>query len=250
MRNKISKIWSSSKETLIELVKSHSTLSGILRSLNVSTSSANYATLKVRLKQESINIDHIKLGLSSNLGRKFNKAAKSLEEILVENSCYNRTLLKKRLIEGKFLRNFCYKCGLEPKWNNEYLSLQLDHINGNSIDNRLQNLQLLCPNCHSQTATFSGKRFNKNKKKISENDPKWRSRPKFNLRKVVRPSKEDLNKLIYEMPKIKIAEQFGVSDTTISKWIKSYCLVSPPRGFWLKKVIGNSIMAVRHPPKM
>lgn len=50
----------------------------------------------------------------------------------------------------------CSECGLS-EWNNKAITLDLDHINGNHIDNRIENLRLLCPNCHSQTSTYKNK---------------------------------------------------------------------------------------------
>lgn len=61
----------------------------------------------------------------------------------------------------------CYCCGIS-EWNNRQLSLHLDHIDGNSDNNFLNNLRLLCPNCHSQTETFSGRNV-KNTKRSSYN---------------------------------------------------------------------------------
>ena len=64
--------------------------------------------------------------------------------------------LKKYAIENNLLFNKCYKCGL-TMWNDKPLKLQLHHINGDNRDNRIENLQLLCPNCHSQTDNFCKK---------------------------------------------------------------------------------------------
>ena len=47
----------------------------------------------------------------------------------------------------------CNHCGIS-EWNGKHLSLELEHINGNNRDNRLENIELLCPNCHSQTVTW------------------------------------------------------------------------------------------------
>jgi hypothetical protein len=68
----------------------------------------------------------------------------------------NRTHLKGRLIRAGILENRCEECGLS-EWRGRRLSVHIDHINGVKNDNRLENLRMLCPNCHSQTETYSGK---------------------------------------------------------------------------------------------
>lgn len=78
-----------------------------------------------------------------------------LQEILIENSWYtNTTALKKRLLQEKIFSNTCNECGVIDYWNFKPLVLQLDHINGNNRDHRIENLRILCPNCHSQTDSF------------------------------------------------------------------------------------------------
>jgi len=69
--------------------------------------------------------------------------------------------MKKILLSKNLLEYKCYHCGIK-EWNSKEISLQLEHINGINNDNRVENLTLLCPNCHSQTPTFAGK--NKGKK--------------------------------------------------------------------------------------
>ena len=68
----------------------------------------------------------------------------------------NRTHLKQRLFAAGLKENRCELCGL-TEWLGEPLSMALHHVNGDGGDNRLENLQLLCPNCHSQTDNFSGR---------------------------------------------------------------------------------------------
>lgn len=77
-----------------------------------------------------------------------------LKSLLIKNGNYTRSRLRKRLIEEGLLENKCNCCGIGPEWNGQKLTLQLDHINGVSNDNRLKNLRILCPNCHSQTDNY------------------------------------------------------------------------------------------------
>ena len=82
----------------------------------------------------------------------------SLEQILAEQSTFkDLTRLKRRLIKEGLLELRCYKCNNSGNWMGEPLTLQLEHKNGNNKDHRLENLELLCPNCHSQTPTWGGK---------------------------------------------------------------------------------------------
>ncbi len=81
-----------------------------------------------------------------------------LSQILVSGSNYrgSTSLLKRRLIEAGLLNHRCSRCELDS-WLGESISLHLDHINGSRNDHRLENLRLLCPNCHSQTPTYCGR---------------------------------------------------------------------------------------------
>lgn len=156
------------KALLAEVVKKNDSIAGILRELKVRVLPWYYHTLKSRLDEDCIDYSHIQLGLSSNKNRKFeskpNKNAIPLNTILVKNSTYSsNSSLKKRLMKENLLGNSCAICNILPEWNGKKLVLQMDHINGIHNDNRLENLRLLCPNCHSQTETFSCKR---NKKTI------------------------------------------------------------------------------------
>lgn len=65
--------------------------------------------------------------------------------------------LKKRLIEEGIKNEICEKCGTVDFWNGKKLILHLDHIDGDKYNNKIKNLRMLCPNCHSQTETYAGK---------------------------------------------------------------------------------------------
>jgi Zn finger protein HypA/HybF involved in hydrogenase expression len=80
----------------------------------------------------------------------------SLETWLVEHSTVNRQHLKRRLIEAGLKEDRCEECGI-AEWRGQPITLALHHCNGVGRDNRLENLAILCPNCHSQTENFGGR---------------------------------------------------------------------------------------------
>lgn len=141
------------KEQLENLVKESYSLKEVLEKLGKRVSGAAYKILKSQL--EEYNIDY------SSLNQSFNPSCKklALEDILQKNINYSSFSLKRRLINAGLKKEKCEICGQSPIWKGKVLSLQLDHINGDHYDNRLENLQILYPNYHSQTSTFAGKRI-------------------------------------------------------------------------------------------
>ena len=111
--------------------------------------------VKKRCIKDGISTSHF----IGNKGRKTPRKSKLiLNEIMVKNSkFYNTNRLKKRLIKEGLKEDKCEVCGQLPVWNGEHLVLQMDHINGDNTDNRMKNLRIICPNCHTQTDTFSCK---------------------------------------------------------------------------------------------
>ncbi|MBV9311831.1 MAG: HNH endonuclease [Solirubrobacterales bacterium] len=77
-------------------------------------------------------------------------------ELFVTGVPRSRAQLKHRLLRLGLRENRCERCGLN-KWRGRPLSIALHHINGDRLDNRVENLELLCPNCHSQTENYSGR---------------------------------------------------------------------------------------------
>lgn len=235
---KRSVIWSISKEEFSSLVKQSNTISDILRHFGLNNKGGNHNTVKRRVKYDNIDISHIKLGKGSNKGKRF-APKKTNEEYFCENGTANRDSVKKRIIRNNLIPYQCAECELKDIWNNKKISLQLEHKNGIPNDNRLINLCFLCPNCHSQTDTYAGKRFKKSKISIPTKD---RHQPRYDRRKVKRPSKEILEQLIADMPMSSIAKKYGVSDNSVRKWAKSYgILLTERRGYWQKLNSGTRI---------
>ena len=88
---------------------------------------------------------------------KKNSSGISLDKILNGDHCHYQTFkLKNRLIKEGIKQNKCEICGVF-EWNGLPINCELDHIDGNSRNHQLDNLRILCPNCHSQTKTFRGK---------------------------------------------------------------------------------------------
>jgi heterodisulfide reductase subunit B len=81
----------------------------------------------------------------------------SLDDITSGNYPQFQTYkLKNRLIKANILKNVCSECGIS-EWMNKPLNMELDHIDGNRTNHKLENLRMLCPNCHAQTDTYRSK---------------------------------------------------------------------------------------------
>ena len=131
-------------------------MSECCKAIGLSKNGSN-GRIQIRKRCKELNIDCSHLSTSHPTSR-INPQKQDLKDILIKNSTYNnRTALKKRLIDEHVLEYKCAICGNKGEWNSYPLTLQLDHINGINNDNRVQNLRFLCPNCHSQTSTFSGR---------------------------------------------------------------------------------------------
>jgi len=143
-------------EQLVEAVSSCVTLQQVLDKLNLV---GGHARIKEKILQLELNTSHWK-NFSGSAPRKI----LPIEKVLKRNTNIQTSNLRTRLLNNELLEYKCSICNL-VEWNGKAISLQLDHINGQRKDNRIENLRLLCPNCHSQTDTFCGKNIKGIKRK-------------------------------------------------------------------------------------
>ncbi len=142
-----------SRSDLEKAVAHNTTISGVARELLHNDGKGYRDLIKREIVAAGLDIKHFTGFMLGNS----NSQKYSLNEILVKNSTYtNNGNLKDRLLNAGLVKYKCDECGLS-KWRGKPLTLQLDHKNGDRHDNRLENLRLMCPNCHSQTSTFCGK---------------------------------------------------------------------------------------------
>lgn len=167
---KRSKLWKYSKEELQAIYDTSSTGLEVLRKCQVNATSGNHRTMKKVVEYYGIDMSvfnnnhevYMSKMLSLTHEKRRKDTAEKYSNMFTEHSTIDRKVVKRHIIEGNLLEYKCDKCFNTGKWFGARLVLQLEHKNGVNDDNRLENLCFLCPNCHSQTPTFSGK---KNKKK-------------------------------------------------------------------------------------
>lgn len=129
----------------------------VLNKLGLREAGGNYQQIKKYIKEYGLNIKHFK-GRGWNAGfRGIGKPRIPLEKILVKNSNFQSFKLKRRLFAVKLKPEHCEQCGWMQRTQDGCLPLELDHINGDHQDNRLNNLRILCPNCHSLTKYHRGR---------------------------------------------------------------------------------------------
>ena len=117
----------------------------------------NYDQVKKYLREYSIDTTHFKgRGWNAGLSVTTNPPT-PLEKILVEGSDFQSFKLKNRLFLAGLKKKKCEECDWAQYTDDGYLPLELDHINGNRHDNRIENLRVLCPNCHSLKPTHRGR---------------------------------------------------------------------------------------------
>ena len=146
-----------SNEQLAQAVRESTSVRQVLSKIGLVEAGGNYAIVQRRIQELNLDIRHF-------TGRSWRKdsvtavrASKPTAELLVNGSTFQSFKLKKRLLSEGYKEARCEMCN-GVQWLNRPIPLELDYINGFRTDNRLENLRLLCPNCHALTETYRGKK--------------------------------------------------------------------------------------------
>lgn len=203
----------SDPELLAEAIKHSKSIKDVIVYLGLRAAGGNYK--RAHYWSEVHGIPLPVFDYASQMRHYSKRKAMPDEHVFVANSSYtSRSHLKKRLIKRGW-KYLCAECGLSDSWNGRPIVLHLDHINGVHNDNRLDNLRFLCPNCHSQTETYSGK-----KTRIIEAKGYKTRKPYPRKTKIDWPIAEEVWAAVQIEGYRSVGRRLGVSDTAIRKFLK------------------------------
>lgn len=210
-------------EEIKKLVKDATTFSEVLRCLNIPVQGNNSNTLKRLLNVNNIDYSHF-----TGRAKHYKTHPTKIEDYLNNKIKIKTFKLKQKLLKENLIENKCSICGL-TSWLNKPIVLQLHHIDGNNNNNNLNNLQLLCPNCHSQTDNYCGN-ANKDKTKyycpecgreINKGSARCSLCASHKRRKMPNITSTQLLNDFRELKSfIQVGKKYDVSDNSIKKWCK------------------------------
>ena len=142
------------EEYEVAVAKSFS-IASVCRHLGLKPTGGNYRIVHRAIEEFDLDTSHF-TGQGWNVGLKFKpKKVTDINEILKKKSFYQSYKLKNRLLKEGLKEARCECCGLS-EWRGKTIPLELHHVNGDNSDNRLENLKILCPNCHALTDNYRG----------------------------------------------------------------------------------------------
>lgn len=244
------------KEWLEELCSESFSYAEVLRKAGRKPAGGSQATLKKKIEEYNIDISHFtgelwSKGKTAKDDERIKKMASNLEkytdETIFQVGSASRRVVRAYILRHNSIPYECKTCGNKGEWFGKIMPLELHHINGVNNDNRLKNLCFLCPNCHSITENYCGRNITSKKeekpkkiivipkkkkycidcgKEISSKADRCKSCAAIlsNSKNSKRPEREELKKLIRDLPFTKIGEQYGVSDNAVKKWCDFYGL--------------------------
>ena len=145
-----------SLEDVKQAVENNLSVAGVLRDLGLRPLGGNYKTIRHIIQLNNLDTSHF-TGQGWNVGLKFNpKGTVTNEQVFVADSSYKCSWRLRERYKSLLGIEYC-ECCLLSKWQGQPIPLEIHHINGKNTDNRLDNLILLCPNCHALTNNYRGR---------------------------------------------------------------------------------------------
>lgn len=148
MRNKYT------KENLQDVANKCTSFRQMLKEFGLKETGGNYSGMQKRCEKLDVDTSHFTGQGWNKLGHpNFGNNIDLSKRFIKHEKRINAAKTKDILLNHKLKEYKCEICGLSV-WNDKPITLQLHHINGDGTDDRIDNLQLLCPNCHSQTDSY------------------------------------------------------------------------------------------------
>lgn len=222
-------LYSYTPQELQELLDNSNGYADILRKIGLNPNGSNPTTLKKVIKEYNLdttllNENRKNYSKTENVHKKISFKTEDILNNKYPN--YKSSRLLNRLIKEGYKEEKCECCGI-TEWLGKAIILQLHHKDGNHNNNSLDNLEILCPNCHSQTDTYGGKSSKKSKKCKKEVKDLLDQNPKEHKKKPLKQlpvSRDELKDKIRNIPFIQIGKEYGVSDNAVRKWCDRYGL--------------------------
>lgn len=226
------------------LLESSGSLSNVMEGLSVNphNTSARQAVVTFA-KEHNIPVPIYNRGAQLNLFTPVIKDDKIKNLFVKSEKQHSNLSLKKYILQFDLLPYKCTAtdCGLVDEWKNKKLNLHLDHKNGDNTDNRLANLRFLCPNCHSQTDTYTAKNSHSYKNmpitdclrcgEISKNGSYCRACEPYTEEVLLTreqkieavqtlPSQQELQKLVSSMGTSYVLRHFAITLYSLQKYLE------------------------------
>ena len=143
-------------EDFKKAVSENASVAGVLRQLGLRPVGGNYKTVHRLIKENGLDTSHF-TGQGWNVGLKFRPKDPLLDEsVFVKDSNYKCSWRLRERYKKRTGITHCEQCGL-TSWQGKAIPLEIHHVNGINTDNRIENLKLLCPNCHALTNNYRGR---------------------------------------------------------------------------------------------